>query len=416
MRERRLRTSVAGTCALALVLAACGGNGDDDADVVDDTADETTEPEMDEEADLDDDVEDEVDDEDAEAEDADAEAAGDLETITGGFVSGMDQMGLPAALDVGFFEDQGLDVELAQPFPTGVDALNALEAGEIQFTQVGTPSIGAVLSGMDLVYLGNYSGSATQLGIDETMALVAREGSDIDPDDLSTLEGKSIGVSVGSINHLYVLGILEEQGIDPDDVEIANTPPPEMPVALATDGLDAIAVWDPWPIIATQDAPGAYEVSRGGGYIAYIGYIVAQREFVEENPDLVASFLEARAEADQWMRENPDQAADVATRWLPGTADDVAAEAMEHNVRQLDPRLSMCNYMALHVSQELLLEVDAIEETYEVSEYFMPEFLLELEEERPELFEDLDPIPEDAQIEPGHELDPDAALEACGTL
>ena len=39
--------------------------------------------------------------------------------------------------------------------------------------------IGAVLRGMDLVALGNYSGNATKLGSDATMALIAREGSGI---------------------------------------------------------------------------------------------------------------------------------------------------------------------------------------------------------------------------------------------
>ena len=49
--------------------------------------------------------------------------------------------------------------------------------------------IGAVLRGMDLVALGNYSGNATKLGSDATMALVAREGSGIDGKNLATLKG-----------------------------------------------------------------------------------------------------------------------------------------------------------------------------------------------------------------------------------
>jgi sulfonate transport system substrate-binding protein len=396
MKQQGFRM-LAAIASAVLLLAACGDADGELASDNDDTAqtdEETTDaPEGDTTDDADD--------------------LDDLESVRAGFVSGMDQMGLPAAVDVGFFEDHGLEVELAQPFPTGVDALNALEAGEIQFTQVGTPSIGAVLSGMDLVYLGNYSGSATQLGIDETMAMVARDGSGIDPDDPQSLVGKSIGVSVGSINHLYVLGYLEAHGIDPADVEIANTPPPEMPVALATDGLDAIAAWDPWPIIAISDAPGAYEVSRGGGHIAYIGYIVAQRQFVEENPDIVERFLAARAEADQWMRENPDEAASVATRWLPGTADDVAQEAMQYNIRQLDPRLSACNYLALHVSQQLLLDVGAIDDTYTVDDHFMPEYINNVMDEYPEFFEDLDEIPSEALVEPGYSLDEEQARSVC---
>ena len=95
--------------------------------------------------------------------------------VKAGMVTGIDQIGLPIALERGFFEKQGLDVTIARPYATGVDALNALQAGESEIVQVGVPMIGAVLRGMDLMALGNYSGNATKTGSDATMAIVARE-------------------------------------------------------------------------------------------------------------------------------------------------------------------------------------------------------------------------------------------------
>ena len=76
--------------------------------------------------------------------------------------------------------------------------------------QVGVPMIGAVLRGMDLVALGNYSGNATKLGSDATMALIAGEGSGIVKGDLKSLKGKKIAASFGTINHLYVLAAAGE--------------------------------------------------------------------------------------------------------------------------------------------------------------------------------------------------------------
>src|ERR671928_2058180 len=96
--------------------------------------------------------------------------AQDLVKLKAGMVTGIDQIGLPIALERGFFEKYGLDVEIARPYATGVDALNALQAGESETVQVGVPMIGAVLRGMDLVALGNYSGSAAKGGADATMA------------------------------------------------------------------------------------------------------------------------------------------------------------------------------------------------------------------------------------------------------
>jgi sulfonate transport system substrate-binding protein len=346
-------------------------------------------------------------------EDATGGAAPQLVTVDAGYVSAVDQLGLPIALEIGAFEEQGLDVRLSQPFPTGVDSLNALQAGEVDFVQVGTPAIGAAQRGLDLVLLGNYSGSATKRAVDDTMAVVARPGSGISSDDLATLRGKRIGVSIGSINHLYLIGLLQDLQIPVSDVEVVNTAPPDMPVALQTSGIDAAIVWDPWPITIRVQVEGAEQVVRGGGYIPYVGYIVAMREFVEQNPDVVERFLTARAAADRWMRDNPDEAAEAATRWLPGTELGVAQEAMQYNVAQLDPRFSACNYVALDTVAQMLAEQGVTQPGFEVADRFVPGPITTVMSKRPELFDDLPEIPEAARIGPGFTYDRDAALAAC---
>lgn len=346
-------------------------------------------------------------------EDVSGGGAPQLVTVDAGYVSAVDQIGLPIALEIGAFEEQGLDVRLAQPFPTGVDSLNALQAGEVDFVQVGTPGIGAAQRGLDIVLLGNYSGSASKRAIDDTMAVVARPGSGISGADLGSLRGKRIGVSVGSINHLYLIGLLQELQMPVSEVEIVNTAPPDMPVALQTSGIDAAIVWDPWPITITRQVPGSEEVVRGGGRIPYVGYIVAMREFVEQNPDVVKRFLTARATADKWMRDNPDEAAEAATRWLPGTEPEIAQQAMRYNVAQLDPRFSACNYAAMDTVAQMLAEQGVTQPGFDVADRFVPGPITTVMAERPDLFADLPPIPEAARIDAGFAYDRDAALAAC---
>ena len=268
----------------------------------------------------------------------------DLIKMKAGMVAGVDQIGLPIALERGFFEKWGLDVTIARPYATGVDALNSLQAGENDMVQVGVPMIGAVLRGMDLVALGNYSGSANKIGSDATIALIAGAGSGIVKGDLKSLKGKKIAASFGTINHLYVLGLLEKAGLTPADVTLVNTPPPDMTVALLAKGIDAFACWDPVPVIALKDVPGAIEVIRGGDVISYVGFNVALRPWVEKNGATIEKFLAAVSEADQWMRANPKAAAQVATRWIPGLKQDVAEASMQFNIQQADRRLSINNY------------------------------------------------------------------------
>ncbi len=326
--------------------------------------------------------------------------------LKAGMVTGVDQVGLPIALERGFFEKHGLDVTVARPYATGVDALNALQAGESDIVQVGVPMIGAVLRGMDLVALGNYSGNATKLGSDATMALVAREGSGIDKADLATLKGKRIAVSFGTINHLYALALIEKAGLTPADVTLVNTPPPDMTVALLSKGIDAFSAWDPWPIVAQKDVPGAYLVIRGGDAISYLGFNVATRGWVEKNGETIEKFLAAVSEADKWMRANPKQAAQVATRWIPGLKQDIAEAAMQFNIQQADRRLSANNYRALWAAQDRLNRLGILKSTFDVNRHIEPKHMLKVMKDKPELFSDLPAIPADVSIGPGYQFKP----------
>ena len=333
-------------------------------------------------------------------------AAQTLVKLKAGMVTGIDQVGLPIALERGFFEKHGLDVTIARPYATGVDALNALQAGESEIVQVGVPMIGAVIRGMDLVALGNYSGNATKLGSDATVALVAREGSGIDPKNLATLKGKKIAASFGTINHLYALALIEKAGLTPADVTLVNTPPPDMTVALLSKGIDAFSGWDPWPIVAQKDVPGAYLVIRGGDLISYLGYNVATRSWIEKNGDTIERFLAAVAEADKWMRANPKQAAQVATRWIPGLKPEVADAAMQFNIQQNDRRLSANNYRALWAAQDRLSRLGIIKSTFDVNNHIEPKYILNVMRTKPELFSDLPPIPADVALKPGYVFKP----------
>jgi ABC-type nitrate/sulfonate/bicarbonate transport system substrate-binding protein len=332
--------------------------------------------------------------------------AQDMVKVKAGMVSAIDQIGLPIALERGFFEKYGVDVEIARPYATGVDALNALQAGETQIVQVGVPMIGAVLRGMDLVALANYSGNAAKAGSDATMALIASGASGIKKGDLASLKGKRIAASFGTINHLYALALLEKAGLTPADVTLVNTPPPDMTVALLSKGVDAFTAWDPWPIVALRDVPGAIEIVRGGDVISYLGFNVATRDWAAKNGPTIVKVLAGLSEADQWMRKNPQRAAQVATRWVPGLKQDVAEAAMEFNIQQADRRLSANNYRALWSAQDRLNRLGFLKSTFDVNKHVDASHILKVMSDHPALFSDLPPIPAEVALKPGFTFTP----------
>jgi ABC-type nitrate/sulfonate/bicarbonate transport system substrate-binding protein len=87
--------------------------------------------------------------------------------------------------------------------------------------------------------------------------------------------------------------------LTPNDVTVINTPPPDMTVALLAQGIDAFFGWDPWPIVALTDVPGAVEIIRSGNVIAYVGFNVGLRPRVAANGPPIEEFLAAVSEADR---------------------------------------------------------------------------------------------------------------------
>jgi len=147
-------------------------------------------------------------------------------------------------------------------------------------------------------------------------------------------------------------------------------------------------------------------VQRGGDVISYLGFNVATRAWVEKNGDTIEKFLAAVSEADKWMRAKPKQAAQVATRWIPGLKPEVAEAAMQFNIQQNDRRLSANNYRALWAAQDRLSRLGILKSTFDVNQHIEPKHMLKVMKDKPELFSDLPPIPSNVAITPGFVFKP----------
>jgi sulfonate transport system substrate-binding protein len=346
----------------------------------------------------------------------------EMPTVRIGTTGSLDSIALMLALDQGFYEKQGIDGKLAPAYPTGVETLNALQAGNIDFAIVGNPAIGALMSGMDVVYLAPHAGIAGRVKVDENMVVVASKNSGIDPKNPSTLKGKKFGTTVGGAPDGYLSGLLAAKGLKREDVSITNISPPDMGVALQTGGVDAIVVWDPWAGIVHHSVEGSYEASRGGGYVASVGFILARRDYVEKSPDLVTKFLLAYDTAIQWARKNPDAAADAETRWLAGITAQIAKEAIPVVMKTQDPRVSGCLFLGLDQVYDFAVNVQKRKPVagFDLASKLRPEFQLEIQKEHPELFADLPEIPAGAKLPSDTPAawktwNRDAATKACAS-
>jgi sulfonate transport system substrate-binding protein len=155
-----------------------------------------------------------------------------------------------------------------------------------------------------------------------------------------------------------------------------------------------------------KDVPGAIEVIRGGDVISYLGFNVTLRPWAEKNGETIEKFLAGVSEADQWMRKNPKQAAAIGTRWIPGLKLDVAEQAMQYNIQQVDRRISAHNYRALWKAQDTLQRLGVLKSVFDVNKHIEPKFILAVMAKHPDLFSDLAPIPAEVAVKPGYVFQP----------
>jgi len=161
------------------------------------------------------------------------------------------------ALDKGWFEEEGVDVEfLWMDYVASMDAYVAGNLDAVSMTNGDALVTGATGKPSVAIIINDYSNGNDML--------VAKPGID----SVKDLKGKKIGLEEGFVSHLFAIKALEANGMSVDDVEIINTPTNETPQVLASGAVDAISAWQPssgqalktvsgsTPIFTSKDVPG----------------------------------------------------------------------------------------------------------------------------------------------------------------
>ncbi|WP_341250644.1 ABC transporter substrate-binding protein [Euzebya pacifica] len=294
------------------------------------------------------------------------------------------------ATSAGLFEDEGLDVDL-QVLGGGPAVATALASGE---AQVGVSSVNVLLqtisSGTPLIgFLTVATSDATSAFSDTSFSITATDESIASPADLV---GRTVGVPGGPGFQIYVQRAVEAAGGDPDALEFVTAgEQSDLMASLAVGDLDAVALSDPAGCDAVSNIDGAFELLRGGGYIASRVGGITTAEFADANPDVVMSVTRALVRADHLIRTDSQQAAEIGTQWIPGTTVDSLLCAIENG--GWDPRVSDFVEESWGVQNDILIGDDRIVEAVAYEDGFDPSFVQEVEEQHPELFDDLPAIP-----------------------
>lgn len=206
------------------------------------------------------------------------------------------------ALDKGYYEDEGLDVEIREGQGSGA-AIQSLLGGlnDIVEAERASMSIQATETG-NLVAVA---------GLKESNGLAIVSYKEEGIEEPADLRGKTIGITLGSSESGILPAFLEENGISADEVKIENLAANQKAQFLASGKVDAISFVDYSAVsIAPLDELNMITFTDYGLTLLGTG-LITTTEFADENPEAVAAFNRATMKAFNEAIADPDPAIDA---------------------------------------------------------------------------------------------------------
>ena len=157
-----------------------------------------------------------------------------------------------------------------------------------------------------IVYLGHRDGSTVMVQKDSPAK------------SLRDLRGKTFAIpSKYSNQNLVIHKLMEEQGINPDEIKFVEMPPPDMPGALAAKAIDAYFVGEPHAARAELDGTGRvlyHAKDIWPGFISCV--LVVTEKLIRERPAVVKDLVRGIAESGEWAETHRLDAAKVAAPYF----------------------------------------------------------------------------------------------------
>lgn len=250
----------------------------------------------------------------------DTSSSGEMRTIRVAALPIAETGALWGAMAEGIFADYNLEVEVV-PAQGGALAIPALLSGDIQIA-IGQPfgPIRADLQDLGVVIIGDYANSL-ESGRDVNAVVSLGDSGIESPADLA---GKRVSVnSLGAAGDVTIMKAVEDAGGDPTTIEFVEVAFPDAQAQLEAGNIDA--AWVPDPFMS--------QIEGAGGNIVVFPYqatipglelltSITTQELMDSDPDLIADYSAAMAEALEWAAANEDgvRAAIVENMGIPEEA------------------------------------------------------------------------------------------------
>lgn len=235
--------------------------------------------------------------------------------------------GLYTAQENGYFEEEGLEVEIMMPSEAGADQLVASGKAEFGVSYQEGVTLARV-QGVPLVSIAaiiqhNTSGFAS-----------LAEKNIKSPKDF---EGKSYGGWGSPIERSVIESLMKQENADVEKVSIVNIGDTDFFTAVRQD-IDFAWIYYGWTGVEAEirgeDINMVYLTDYSNNLDYYTPVLTTNENMIEENPETIKSFLKAVAKGYQFAIQQPNEAADILLKAAP----DLDAELVKKSQEWLAPK------------------------------------------------------------------------------
>lgn len=189
-------------------------------------------------------------------------------------------------------------------FPSGPPEMQAMLGENLDIAYVGAaPPISAIAQGLEA----------------KIVAAVQKNGSDlvVSPDVDYQGPESLVGLKVatfppGSIQDTVFKKWLQDNGIDPAEIDIKSMGPGDAVTAISAKRVDAVFLPHPSPSIIELEGNGKSVVASGEMWPNHACCcLVVSDKLMKEEPELVEQIVKTHIKATEYINENPEKAAEV---------------------------------------------------------------------------------------------------------
>lgn len=250
--------------------------------------------------------------------------------------------GLYVAQSQGFFEEQGLEVEIVQPPEDGADTLVA--SGKAQFGVSFQDSMAPGVAGDNMIP----TTAVAALIQHNTSGIVSRKGEGMDTP--KGMEGKKYATWNGPTELAMIQNVVEGDGGDYSKVELIPSTVTDEVSALQSKAVDAIWIFYAWAGVKMEqegletDYFAFSDLNPVFDY--YTPVVIANNTFLEEEPETAKKFLTALRDGYEYAIENPEDAANILCEAAPELDPELVKASQEYLAGQYKAEVEQWGYIA----------------------------------------------------------------------